>query len=539
MDEVLSFATCRKRLHERINRFDAESRALRHQDLQRLIDGPVVPGKALLTLLYDLLFTIAYPADKTTLRLAERLLRKICGILRKHPGIRHTRHVNTGLPYARIVTRFSHDGLHALLDQPRNVHVDLHDIQGATIADLLQHTLPAPERGYAQSGLTGLALLDDLGVPPDARVSWLVHEAAKLGSMPGVKDHLFDQLGLYVSLTPLRDPFTLAYNRIPAQELFYHADRLRRFDTRELAHTPMPHAVELSDAERDELIGVIRNAMALLARETDPSTYLDPGSLRLYRLDRGLSIAFFTMHAERQLPYESYVGYTVFKNGLPVSYGGAWIFGDRAQFGINIFPPYRGGESAYVMGQLLRGYLQLFHIHHVEIDPYQFGLDNPEGIATGAFWFYYRFGFRPMDEKLCRRADTTFAKMNSDPAFTCPVSTLEAFTGSPLAMSFDPPASIPVTDVIEGVSAMIRTRFRGNRVSAVAECRAALADRLGDAASANTLAYPAFTEMALWAASANLYDADDLRVWPEVIRLRSIDPYAYQAAVRPLTMKQS
>ncbi len=106
-------------------------------------------------------------------------------------------------------------------------------------------------------------------------------------------------------------------------------------------------------------------------------------------------------------------------------------------------------------------------------------------------------------------------------------------------MSFDPPASIPVTDVIEGVSAMIRTRFRGNRVSAVAECRAALADRLGDAASANTLAYPAFTEMALWAASANLYDADDLRVWPEVIRLRSIDPYAYQAAVRPLTMKQS
>src|SRR5690606_9249135 len=180
---------------------------------------------------------------------------------------------------------------------------------------------------------------------------------------------------LYVSLIPLRDTFTLAYNRIPAGALFYHADRLRRVDARDLADTAMPHAEELSDVERDGLIRVIRNAMALLARETDPSTYLDPGSLRVYRLERGLAIAFFTMHAERQLPYESYVGYTVFKNGLPVSYGGAWIFGDRAQFGINIFPPYRGGESAYIMGQLLRGYRQLFRIQHVEIDPYQFGLD--------------------------------------------------------------------------------------------------------------------------------------------------------------------
>jgi hypothetical protein len=189
------------------------------------------------------------------------------------------------------------------------------------------------------------------------------------------------------------------------------------------------------------------------------------------------------------------------------------------------------------MGQLLRGYRQLFRIHHVEIDPYQFGLDNPEGIATGAFWFYYRFGFRPTDEKLSRRADATFAKMNSDPAFTCPVSTLEAFTGSPLAMAFEPPASMPVTDVIDSVTAMIRTRFRGNRVAAVAECRAALADRLGDAMPADAPADLAVTEMALWAASANLYGADDLRVWPDVIRLRSTDPYAYQAAVRPLTMR--
>lgn len=95
----------------------------------------------------------------------------------------------------------------------------------------------------------------------------------------------------------------------------------------------------------------------------------------------------------------------MFKNGLPIAYGGSWIWADQAKFGLNILEPYRGGESGYVMCQLLRVYQQVFGLKMIEVDAYQFGLDNPDGIRSGAYWFYYRYGFRSMTEALCLLAE--------------------------------------------------------------------------------------------------------------------------------------
>jgi len=38
------------------------------------------------------------------------------------------------------------------------------------------------------------------------------------------------------------------------------------------------------------------------------------------------------------------------------------------------------------------------------IDPYQLGLGNDEAIESGAFWFYRKLGFRPMDPAIERLA---------------------------------------------------------------------------------------------------------------------------------------
>ena len=119
--------------------------------------------------------------------------------------------------------------------------------------------------------------------------------------------------------------------------------------------------------------------MVLTGRETDTSTYMDENSFRLFELERGISVAIYGMTPERQLPLESYVGYTLFKNGFPAAYGGAWVFGERSLFGINVFEQFRGGESGFILCQLLRVYRQAFNVNYFEVEPYQFGLDNPEG----------------------------------------------------------------------------------------------------------------------------------------------------------------
>lgn len=101
---------------------------------------------------------------------------------------------------------------------------------------------------------------------------------------------------------------------------------------------------------------------------------------------------------------ESYIGYLVLKNNIPVSYGGGWIFGERCQFGINILQSFRGGESGLIICEILRVYHQHFGVTRFVVKPYQFGLHNPEAIKTGAFWFYYKLGFRPENEQLKEQA---------------------------------------------------------------------------------------------------------------------------------------
>lgn len=110
------------------------------------------------------------------------------------------------------------------------------------------------------------------------------------------------------------------------------------------------------------------------------------------------------------MPLESYVGYTLFKNEFPVAYGGAWVFGERADFGINIFDAFRGGESGYMFCQLLRVFRQVFQINYFLVEAFQYGLDNPEGIDSAAFWFYYRYGFKPLNKEINMIANIEYKK---------------------------------------------------------------------------------------------------------------------------------
>lgn len=82
---------------------------------------------------------------------------------------------------------------------------------------------------------------------------------------------------------------------------------------------------------------------------------------------------------------------------------------------MNIFEAFRGGESRYAFLQIMNVYKQHFKINKFTVDPYQFGRDNPEAIESGAFWFYHRLGFRPVEKKLQDLAIKEIDKMSTNP----------------------------------------------------------------------------------------------------------------------------
>lgn len=177
---------------------------------------------------------------------------------------------------------------------------------------------------------------------------------------------------------------------------------------------PSPRRVRLADADRRHLADLGRGVMLTLLRETDFFTHVDPAQIECIDLGRGLQVAFYACRGERKLTLESYVGHLLFKNRVPVAYGGSWVLGAQAAFGVNVLPPFRGGESTLLVCQLLRAYAWRFRLQVLRVEASQIGRENKDGIRSGAFWFYWRLGFRPLQGDRLALAEQDWARILAD-----------------------------------------------------------------------------------------------------------------------------
>lgn len=516
-------------------RFDPVSQARKEALLAVLAATRLRPGRRLVDYCHLLMFLGAYPGSARQFALAGAEMGRLAAMLggcsiRARRGLE-----NSGLPFTRTVCTYSHDLLQWLVGLP-GVEVRFDSLHHPVVppAEALKCTLPPVEREAAEAGLSGQRLLEALAGPRERWIPFLLGEFARLDGAPLVKDYLFDGLRLYVSLVPRDRRFSMPFNRIDPGRIFHHRDLLRQFDHRQLMAMALPRPARLSAVTRIAILDCARTAMVLLQRETDPTTHADVRTLRLYRLERGVAIAVYGMVPARQLPLESYLGYTLFKNGFPAAYGGAWVFGRRALFGINVFAQFRGGESGVLLCQLLRVFRQALGVRHFEVEPYQYGEGNPEGIRSGAFWFYYRHGFRPVDAALRRVAEREFAKLSARNGYRTPARILRSFTASNLALDLGGVPPPRVAELCNQVTAMIRERYRGDRTAAEVDCRRQFIARAGRLGRLGPDEERALAEISLWAEAAGLRSARSARLLRQMVRAKPGDPYRYQRLLTAL-----
>lgn len=511
------------------SRFDADANAAKKASLGRLRKIALRDGKALLAYHESLLFLCAHPSDVAMLALVEAEFRRLASFLKARRGRQAHALNNEGLPFVDTVTRYSHDCVRWLLGHPDcTVAFEEFCEPSLDLNAVLRLTLPTLERNETTAGLSNDDLLAALGVRPDRRLAFLVAELSRLDGLPYVKDHLYDALDVFVRVTPTSTAFSKAYNRIPIRQPFYQGEPIRNFDSTALMNSRLPPARRWNAAQRAQVVQVIKNAMALTSRETDPATYLDDRSLRVFDLDRGLSVAIFGMTPERQLVLESYVGFTLFKNGLPAAYGGAWVLGERSNFGMNIFEAYRGGESGHMMCQVLRVYRQVFGARYFEVDAHQFGLDNPDGIATGAFWFYYRYGFRPISAALATLAQREKERIASRKGYRSSEKTLLKFTESNMALSFGGNVPPHLFDVTTRVTRMVQKHYGGDRPSAERDCVSRFVAAAGLSQRLDSDQRQVLAEVALIARALNVADEQGLQLLSSMISTKPADVYRYQ-----------
>jgi hypothetical protein len=290
---------------------------------------------------------------------------------------------------------------------------------------------------------------------------------------------LFDRLDPMCELHPGRDTPSRTRDRYAAAPAIYRRTPLRRNrpDLRAELERPPRVVRALAAREGARLVELARGAMITRQRDLDAFAYGDARDVRIVDDGDGLAFALIGVPPERRTLLPAVYGILTLQNGVPIGYSQADVLAGTAAISFNTFPTFRGGETAYGFARLLATVRHAFDATSFSIEPYQLGKGNDEGIETGAWWFYYKLGFRPRAAAALRIARTELARMKANPRHRSSPATLRKLADWHLLFDLDPahPRELPpFASFGERVAAQLARSPAADRAGALDEASDAL-----------------------------------------------------------------
>jgi hypothetical protein len=360
-------------------------------------------------------FERAFPTTLSKCRRAQEQLLKFDKLVSKGESSVHNKLVDSGIAGTRLHYRFSFPVATWLAKKaPGTVSIDWAEIDDcACLDDLLRQILQSSEDDYFDSGYVSSQewiALASAGFP-GTDFDWLMAQIQGK-RMENIWSQLYDAADLPLvwdigdsELSKSRNVFPVA--AVATRE---NGMRTRPRNAKKEIRRPLSSIVKLSRKDGARLIDVAMASLAARHRETNHFNYANPAEVYLADVGEGVSIAVFGLAPAYRYPLECTLGFLILSNGVPVGYGGSSTLFLQVNTGINIFDEYRGSEASYLWVQVMRVYHALVACTRYVVNPYQFGAGNDEALKSGAFWFYYHLGFRPVDPKVCKLAKNEVAK---------------------------------------------------------------------------------------------------------------------------------
>jgi hypothetical protein len=373
----------------------------------------------------DLLFLCAFPGELATRRLALQELAAFSQRWRHVPQA--VRRAAEGSGIAGTVSR-------PLLAWPlvrelvidEDIDLDLAGIEDPAAFDALLARLASPAEVEAfDSGDYSAAQWLALARPQDERaLSWLARAGAE-GPQAAEFAAAWDAAEVAVAWRLQDSRRAITHARLPAPRR-PGRQGWRRLEGAATGHIvrPLEPIRRLSPREAMRVIGLARAALAARCREVHAMNHPNPREVHLADLGEGVELAVIGVVPAQRLLLEANYGYLLLSHGVPIGYGGVSPLFRQANTGINIFDPYRGSEAAFLWAQMLRAFRTLFGVRRFIINGYQFGAGNSEAIASGAYWFYFRLGFRPSVEENVTLAAEEADRLRRQPGTKTPAAVL-------------------------------------------------------------------------------------------------------------------
>lgn len=469
----------------RIGRHHAPGLAARKCALLDLLAQARLPKPRHVARLHELLcYLDAYP-DHPGVR---NRVRRMLGNFGRRPDLRAHRAALAGSGIAGTDTpfRFFFPTAQWISEHwPGALVLDRDDHQA--ISDLLAALpllLPRTQADWlATQGATDFTPVDRL-LPADMTDADFVNSL--IAAMPGdefSREAFGDRLDLSYVLRAGRDTPERTTARFDTGAVhFQHAALQTGYPDLRVEARRRPQRVRpLSRSEAHAAIRLARISMITRERDLAAFQFADPHDAFLVDDGRGLTFAMLgVMPARRATLTSAYTALTL-KNGVPIGYIQVDVLGRHGALSFNTFETFRGAEAARVFARFIAAAHQLFDCTDFSVEPYQLGIGNEEGIESGAWWFYRRFGFRPRAAQARRLAAREVARRARQPRYRSSAATLRALARSHVFYSLVPgrQARLPRTEAWQATAGLALRRFRqadagARRAAATTAARARL-----------------------------------------------------------------
>lgn len=469
------------RLFEIRNRFDSAASRKKLELLQSLNDIKARTCRELQRLHSALCFIRAFPDTVAHYRQARYQLLSFENRVCRLPVAARSALWDSGIVGTPIHYAFSFEVASWMARRvPGAVSIDWEDIDDTSRLDeLLEHLLQPSEGDYFDSGLVSSKEWIDLAAAGTAGTDfdWLLAQLRQERYLP-IWSQLYNAAELPLVWDLRSAALSKSLNVAPARRIRTRSRGMRKRvgTVKKEIMRPLDSLRKLSRRAASKLIDVAMASLAVRHRETIHFNHANPKEVYLADVGEGVSIAVFGLQQEYRYPLECTMGYLILSNGAPVGYGGASTIFRQINTGINIFDEYRGSEASFLWIQVMRVYHHLFGCTRFIANAYQFGSENTEALQSGAFWFYYRLGYRPVLPAIRKLAQRESKRMRRDKGYRNDLRTLRRLASCDMHLALP---GTPASDLFEErwleTSSMLATKALA---AAGGSTRAESADRV-------------------------------------------------------------
>ncbi len=455
--------------------------------LLRSLEGVQFRTAAQVVALHELLcFLHAYPDNAEVFAHVTRML---AGFHARADVTRHrARLVGSGIAGTDIVYPFGFSTARWLVGRwGDRMGVEWKEVGNpAAVESRLQLlTLWAERPVFDEPPLDGRAWLDRIrGRETDA--AFIIRRSVALPMRGLVADYLYDELGLMIRVSGGPGTPNRTRARVPGQALVAQTAPLRQARPDIVAEMAKPpRRIDwLSERRARVFLDLARESMVTRSRDLHTFTAANARDARLIDCGGGLEFFCIGVEPEQRLLLDAVYGILTLRNGVPIGYALFSALWRSTEVAYNVFESYRGGESAWVYGRLLASIRTLFSADTITVDPYQLGHENDEGLESGAWWFYYKLGFKPWDTEVARLAESEARKVRARRGYRTSLATLRKLVRANLFLQTGPYrddviGAIPTGAIGLRVSDYVEARFGSDREQATATLAAEAGIRLG------------------------------------------------------------